>query len=275
MIQNNDKYSIEEMVFSIQKQGKISFSNEELKKYFSGNTVRSLELAVNKLITQKKIISIWKGFYVIIPVEYATWGVVPPILYIDYLMKHIGRQYYVALLNAAEFYGAAHQSPQQYSVVCEFPYIRDLKKKNTHVHFIVTRKTIPQSWLKSFNTEKGIVIVSKPELTAADLITFQKEIGGLNRACTVLYELMEIVKFGKLDKAFFDYVPISTIQRLGYLLENELNQSKQADILFSKSKTYGCYFQKIPLKYGKPTTDCKINDKWKIIVNEYIEIDDI
>ena len=275
MIQNNDKYSIEEMVFSIQKQGKISFSNEELKKYFSGNTARSLELAVNKLITQKKIIPIWKGFYVIIPVEYATWGVVPPILYIDYLMKHIGRQYYVALLNAAEFYGAAHQSPQQYSVVCEFPYIRDLKKKHTHVHFIVTRKTIPQSWLKSFNTEKGIVIVSKPELTAADLITFQKEIGGLNRACTVLYELMEIVKFGKLDKAFFDYVPISNIQRLGYLLENELNQSKQADILFSKSKTYGCYFQKIPLKYGKPTTDCKINDKWKIIVNEYIEIDDI
>jgi len=53
----------------------------------------------------------------------------PPVQYIDYLMKHINRKYYVALLNAAEFYGAAHQRPQQYSVVCEFPSIRDLSKK--------------------------------------------------------------------------------------------------------------------------------------------------
>jgi len=274
-MQDKEKYSIEEMIFSFQKQGKITFSSEELKKYYSDKTARSLELAVNKLIAQKKIISVWKGFYVIIPVEYATWGVVPPTLYIDYLMRHIDRKYYIALLNAAEFYGAAHQSPQQYSVVCEFPYIRDLKKKDTHVHFIVTRKTIPQSWLKSFNTEKGIVMVSTPELTATDLITFQKEIGGLNRACTVLYELMEVVKFGKLDKTFFDYVPTSTIQRLGYLLENELEQPKQAAILFSKAKTHGCNFQKIPLKYSKPTTNCETNDKWKIIINEYIEIDDL
>ena len=274
-MQNKEKHSIEEMIFSFQKQGKITFSNEELKMKFPDNTARSLELAVNKLITKKKIVSIWKGFYVIIPVEYATWGVVPPTLYIDYLMKRINRKYYVALLNAAEFYGAAHQSPQQYSVVCEFPYIRDLMKKDSHVHFVVTRKSIPQSWLKSFNTEKGIVMVSKPELTATDLITFQKEIGGLNRACTVLYELMEVVKFGKLDKAFFDYVPTSTIQRLGYLLENELEQSKQADILFSKAQTYGCNFHKIPLKYSKPTTGCETNSKWKIIVNEYIEIDDL
>ena len=266
---------MEEMIFSFEKQGKITFSRDELRRSFPDKTARALELSVNKLIKEKRLISIWKGFYVIIPVEYATWGVVPPTLYMDYLMKYIDRKYYVALLNAAEFYGAAHQSPQQYSVVCEFPYIRDLKKKDTHVHFIVTRKTIPQSWLKSFNTEKGIVMVSKPELTAVDLITFQKEIGGLNRACTVLYELMEVVRFGKLDKLFFDYVPTSTIQRLGYLLENELEQPKQASILFSKAKTFNCFFQKIPLKYNKPTTDCENNEKWKIIVNEKIEIDDL
>ena len=130
-------------------------------------------------------------------------------------------------------------------------------------------------WLKSFNTQYGIVMVSKPELTAADLITFQKEIGGLNRACTVLYELMEVVRLGKLDKPFFDYVPTATIQRLGYLLEATLEQPKQADILYSKAHTHGCKFHKIPLKYSKSIESCETNKKWKVIINESIEIDEL
>jgi hypothetical protein len=150
-----------------------------------------------------------------------------------------------------------------------------LSKKDTLVHFVATRKTIPQAWLKSFNTQYGIVMASKPELTAADLITFQKEIGGLNRACTVLYELMDVVRFGKLDKTFFDYVPTATVQRLGYLLETTLEQPKQADILYSKAHTHGCKFQKIPLKYGRPSESCETNKKWKVIINEYIEVDEL
>jgi predicted transcriptional regulator of viral defense system len=267
--------SIDNWIVELQKIGTISFSRDEVEKQFPNSSKNAISFSLNRLTESNRIASVWKGFYVIIPVEYALRGSIPPVLYIDYLMKHIQRKYYVALLNAAEFYGAAHQRPQQYSVVSEFPFIRDLAKKDTYVHFVVTRKTIPQTWLKSFNTEKGIVLVSKPELTAADLITFQKEIGGLNRACTVLYELMEVVKFGKSDKAFFDYVPSSTIQRLGYLLENVLEQLKQADILFSKAQTHGCRFQSIPLKYSKPTKDCETNAKWKIIVNEYIEIDEL
>jgi predicted transcriptional regulator of viral defense system len=270
-----ETYSISNWIFELQKRGIITFSLDDVEKRFPNSSKYAITFSLNRLTENKSIMSVWKGFYVIIPVEYATWGVVPPVQYIDYLMKYINRKYYVALLNAAEFYGAAHQRPQQYSAVCEFPFIRDLSKKDTLVHFIITRKTIPQSWLKSFNTQYGIVMVSKPELTAADLITFQKEIGGINRACTVLYELMEVVKFGKLDKTFFDYVPTYTIQRLGYLLENELEQPKQAEILYSKAHTHGCNFQKIPLKYSKPTENCEFDKKWKIIVNEYIEIDEL
>ena len=268
-------YSIENWIITLQRRGVVSFSNEEVKERFSDNSTRSIELALNKLISTNRIMPVWKGFYVIIPVQYAALGVVPPVQYIDYLMTYINRKYYVALLNAAEFYSAAHQRPQQYSVVCKFPSIRDLSKKDTLVHFVVTRKTIPQTWLKSFNTQYGIVMVSKPELTAADLITFQKEIGGLNRACTVLYELMEVVRFGKLDKVFFEYVPTATIQRLGYLLETALEQPKQAEILYSKAYTHGCKFQKTALKYSKPTENCETDAKWKVIVNEYIEIDDL
>ena len=136
-------------------------------------------------------------------------------------------------------------------------------------------KEIPRKWLKTFRGGNGDFWVSKPELTAVDVITFQKEIGGLNRACTVLYELMDIVRFGKLDKTFFDYVPTSSVQRLGYLLENVLEHSTPANILYSKARTIGCKFQKIPLKSNKPAYDCETNEKWKIIINEKNEIEEL
>ena len=274
-MQKKEQDNIENMIFLIQKKGRMTFSSEELKKQFPEKTVRAVKLALNRLISQKKIIPVLKGYYAIIPAEYAMWAIIPPTMYLDALMTYLKRPYYLALLNAAEFYGAAHQKPQQYSVITILPPLRDTNKRNIKINFIATRKEIPQKWLKPFKTQTGYIQVSTPELTAADLITFQKEIGGINRACTVLYELMEVVKFGKLDKTFFDYVPTSTIQRLGYLLENELEQPKQAEILYSKAKTHGCKFQKIPLKYNKPTEDCETNKKWKVIVNEYIEIDEL
>ena len=273
-MQKIDRYNVEDITFTFQKKGRMTFSNEEVKKLFPEKSIRAIELVLNRLISQKKIIPVLKGYYVVIPAEYATWEMVPPVMYLDILMGYLKRPYYLALLNAAEFYGAAHQKPQQYSVITSLPPLRDTNKRNIKINFIATRKEIPQKWLQPFKTQTGYIQVSTPELTAADLITFQKEIGGINRACTVLYELMEVVKFGKLDKTFFDYVPTSTIQRLGYLLENELEQAKQANILYSKARTHGCKFQKIPLKYSKSMIDCETNTKWKVIVNEYIEIDE-
>jgi len=267
--------NIDDWVLYRSKRGKLTFSRQELVANFSRLSEQTIKNNLQLLIKKGLIFPVFKGFYSVIPVDYALIGIVPPEFYIDDLMKYLARPYYVSLLNAAAFYGAAHQKPQIFSVITSLPALRDTTKKNTRIAFISTRKEFPQKWLKTFRGENGDFYVSKPELTAVDLITFQKEIGGLNRACTVIYELMEMVKFGKLDKTFFDYVPISTIQRLGYLLENELEQSKQADILYSKAKTYGCHFQKIPLKNNKSTGDCETNEKWKIVINEKIEIDEI
>ena len=267
--------SINDWILYRSKRGKLTFSRHELVVEFSHLSEQTVKNNLNLLIKKGKIFPVFKGFYTVIPVDYALMGIVPPEFYIDDLMKYLNRPYYVSLLNAAAFYGAAHQKPQVFSVITLLPTLRDTTKKNTRIVFISTRKEIPQKWLKAFRGENGDFFISKPELTAVDLITFQKEIGGLNRACTVLYELMEVVKFGKLDKTFFNYVPTSTIQRLGYLLENELQQQEQANILFSKAQIHGLKFQKIPLKSNKSTNHCATNEKWEIIINEKIEIDEI
>ena len=272
---NDSLYKIKDWIDDQQKRGRITFPYQEVVEKFPAITEQGVKNALNRLVKKSEIVPVLKGFYAVIPIGYALRGMIPPELYIDDLMKYLNRQYYISLLNAAVFYGAAHQQPQIFSLITSYPPLRDTTKKGSRIIFIATRKAIPQMWLKPFRTEYGDIQVSTPELTAADLITFQKEIGGLNRACTVLYELAESMNFEKLDKIFFDYVPISTIQRLGYLLENELEQSDLAEILYSKSQKFGCKFQKMPLKYSKPTENCETNAKWKIIINETIEIDDL
>jgi hypothetical protein len=266
---------IDDWILYRAKRGKLTFSRQELVAYFSHLSEQTVKNNLNLLIKKEKIFPVFRGFYAVIPVGYALIGIVPPEFYIDDLMKYLKRPYYVGLLNAAAYYGAAHQKPQAFSVITSLPTLRDTTKKNTRIAFISTRKEIPQKWLQTFRGENGDFYVSKPELTAVDLITFQKEIGGLNRSCTVLYELMGVVKFGKLDNGFFDYAPTSTIQRMGYLLENVLERPEQANILFSKAHTHGCKFQKIPLKSNNPTKECEVDQKWKIIINEYVEIDDL
>jgi predicted transcriptional regulator of viral defense system len=268
-------YKTKDWIDDQQKRGRITFSFQEVREHFPFISEQGVKNALNRLVKKNEIVSVLKGFYAVIPIGYALRGMVPPELYIDDLMKYLNRLYYIALLNAAVFYGAAHQQPQVFSVITSYPPLRDTTKKGSRIVFNTTRKTIPKTWLNPFRTEYGDIQVSKPELTAADLITFQKEIGGLNRACTVLYELAESINFEQLDKDFLSYVPTSTIQRLGYLLENELEQPDLAEVLFSKSQEFDCNFQKTPLKYNKPIDNCTTNLKWKIIVNEQIEIDDL
>jgi len=268
-------YKIKDYIHDLQKRGVFAFTLHEIRENFPSFSEIAIKSALRRISDNNAIISVRKGFYAIIPVGYALRGTVPPELYIDNLMKYLCRPYYVGLLSAASYYGAAHQQPQAFSVVTMFPPLRDTAKKGVYINFIATRRKIPQKWLRPFRTESGDIQVSKPELTAADLITHQKEIGGLNRAATILSELIETLDFKLLDKQFFNFIPISTIQRLGYLLECVLEQFRLAEKLYVKAHAYKCKFQKIPLKQNNKKGHFAVNMRWKIIINEQLEIDDL
>ncbi len=51
------------------------------------------------------------------PPEHRTWGVVPASWWIDAMMKHLDRSYYVGLLTAAAaIHGPERQAPQVFQV---------------------------------------------------------------------------------------------------------------------------------------------------------------
>ena len=106
-----------------------------------------LKRAFDRLSIKGRIISIYKGFYLIVPPEYASRGLLPPMLFIDSLMQYIGKPYYIGLLSAAALHGAAHQQPQEFFVVPDTKQTTTLKK-GLKVNYII-KKDIPESLLET------------------------------------------------------------------------------------------------------------------------------
>ncbi|MDR2042725.1 MAG: hypothetical protein LBP98_10525, partial [Tannerella sp.] len=200
------KIKIRDWILELPKRGRITFSTDEIYRQHSSLNRVAVTSALRRLVENGKIQSVWHGFYVVVPVEYELKGVVPPVVYIDQLMNYLQKDYYVGLLNAASFYGAAHQQPQEFTVVTTGKNLRDKLKNGVKINFI-SKKEIPRALVRQNTTKTGYVSVSSPELTALDLLLYQKEIGGLSRAGTVLGELVGEMDFDKITPDFLQLFP--------------------------------------------------------------------
>jgi predicted transcriptional regulator of viral defense system len=269
--QKNIKLS--DWVETLQRKGNYSFSLKQIKEDLSSYSEEAIKSSLRRLSKKNKIISIHKGYYLIIPPQYSMRGILPPSLFLDGFMKFLERPYYVGLLNAAAFFGAAHQQPQEYFVVTTFPVLRPTNKKGIKVNYI-SKKSFDSKLLIDRKTESGYLKVSSPILTAVDLIQFEKRVGGINRVATVLNELVEEIKAENFDSIFFDEVPATTIQRLGYLIEYEIGNITLADKLYISSLDHGIKYFRIPLKASSQTKGFSSLNRWKVIVNIEIEIDE-
>ncbi|MCX6325623.1 MAG: type IV toxin-antitoxin system AbiEi family antitoxin [Bacteroidia bacterium] len=255
-----------------QSRGRYVFSLEELRKEFLNQSEDAITLALNRLSRKNRVVSVYKSFYLIVPPEYAVRIILPPMNFIDDLMSFIGKRYYVGLLSAAALYGAAHQRPQEFFVITTTKQFTT-RKKGIKINYI-TRKKIPERLLDKRKTESGYVKVSSPELTAADLVYYQNRIGGLNRVCTVINELTESISLEKINEEFIDALYTPTIQRLGYILDRLADRTDLAQKLYEVTYRNNRKFFWQPFKAGGRRKGFDTDDKWKIIINTTIEIDE-
>lgn len=233
----------------------------------------AIKSSLSRLSKKEKIVSIYKGYYLIISSQYSSIGILPPALYIDAFMRFLNRPYYVGLLNAAAYHGAAHQQPQEFFVVTNLPTLRPTLRKGIKVNY-VSKNSIDEKLLENKKVESGYLKISSVALTALDLIQFEKRVGGLNRAAAVLNELVEVLKPEMFSLAFMDGASTYSIQRLGYLLENVLNQKELAEALFNESEKARLSFFRVPLKASAPVKGFATDEKWKVIINTEIEVDE-
>lgn len=82
---------------------------------------------LQRMVARGRIQIPYRGFYVIMPPQYALKGIIPPTYYIHQLMQVVGKPYYVCLLSAASFHGAAHQRAMQTQVMTVAPRLKPSK----------------------------------------------------------------------------------------------------------------------------------------------------
>ena len=180
-----------------EQRGVSTFSFQQIRCVFNERSDKTLKTDINRLTLSKRIQNVYKGFYVIIPIQYQLKGVVPPTYYINELMEYLGKPYYVGLLSAAAIYGASHQRSIMTQIVTTGPRPRT-SNKNSLLDWNY-RQQMPIELIKSRNAEMGRINYSSAELTAVDIVQFASNIGGYQRAATVLAELVDVLDMLKME----------------------------------------------------------------------------
>ena len=254
--------------------GYPTFSIEDVRESEMYSSEQIMKNELNRLCSNKTIVNVYRGFYVIIPVHYVLRGSVPATYYIDQLMTYLSKPYYVCMLSAAELLGVAHQRPQQFSVMTTYPRRQLVTTRNVTTDWFY-RDTMPEDAIVIKNTETGTIRISNSLLTAADLVQNQQHVGGLSRVATILEELTEQIDIDSQFPALISFVKTVTWQRLGYILENVIEDRVTADKLFEQLRASSARMVYKPLSTSAEDNPSSRDRRWKININVEIETDDI
>jgi len=253
--------TINEYVENLQKRARYTFTRTEVDAALHLHGA-ALTKGLQRLQQAGRIQMIRRGFYVIVPLEYAIGGIIPPDWFIDDLMKFLEQPYYVGVLTAAALQGASHQQPQEYQVVVAKPE-RAISTANLRIRFFL-KKSMAQAPVERVKAYTGLLPVSSPAVTALDLVRFAQDIGGLDVVLTVLEELVETITPEDLLKAAQKESERSLVQRLGWLLEQTKKRELAEGLAMWLAKQKPT---KTPLDVSAPVTGSKKDPRWQVIVN--------
>ena len=244
-------------------KGRYLFDSVEAHAALGGSTP-AVNAALNRLAKQGAIGSPARGYYVIVPPEYRSLRCLPADQFVPSLMERMALPYYVGLLTAAQYHGAAHQRPQEFQVFLE-KNRRVLVCGKVRVRFLV-RKRLRQVPTQMFNTPRGRLLVSTPEATALDLVGYQHRAGGLDQVVTVLSELAERIDPDKLAAAAAT-AALPWAQRLGYLLER-VGAGEKAKML--KGYVRARAHESAALLPNAPRVTAVRDEDWKLYINAQV-----
>ena len=244
--------------------GRHHFTSSEFRSAL-GVSEAATRQALSPLAAKGEIASPARGFYVIAPPEYRRLGCLPGDQFMPLPMEHWGARYYVGLLSAAQYHGAAHHRPQEFQVVAERnrPAI---VCGAVRVEFIA-RSNIAAVSVERFNNPRGTVLVSTVEATAVDLVGYMHRAGGVDRVTGVLSDLAEDIDPEHLVGASKS-ASIPWAQRLGYLLEHVGAGDRLVPLREHVRQRARNYTKLLP---GADAIDAPRSKDWRLLVNARID----
>lgn len=251
---------------ALPESGRYFFTRAETRTVTDASDA-AIKMTLHRLKRSAAIVSPRRDFFVVVPREYRVAGCPPATWFIDDLMRHLQRRYYVALLSAATLHGAGHQQPMAFQVIADAPE-RNIKVGRVRIDFHVSN-LMDGAATQLVQTETGTMTVATPETTAFDLVRFPSACGYWSNIATVLTELSERLDINALA-AGADRVARSDVQRLGWLLER-VEQTALADVLAATLK--GKRLLPTPLTMSRDVHHALLDPRWRVLVNDEVEPD--
>ncbi|MBN1684341.1 MAG: type IV toxin-antitoxin system AbiEi family antitoxin [Gammaproteobacteria bacterium] len=257
----------------LQAHGEVFFISGQAKKALNISR-QALNISLSRARKKGIITTVAKNFHLILRPEYQILKCLPANYFISFLMGYWGVDYYVALLSAAECYGAAHQKPQIYQIIVS-KRVNPIRCGKVAIDFIY-KKDLTNLPINKFEGPTGYYKVSSPELTAMDLLLYPKQVGGINRIATILEELTDSIDIKKLLELAKTSKKLNWLQRLGFILEQTISpndEQKHIELIRVLKKYLRQQSPRyVPLTSGNTKSKSK-NKDWHIIVNTKIEGD--
>lgn len=207
------------------------------------------------------------GFHLIVPPEDRDRGCLQAEVFVPQLMRHLGLPYYVGLLSAAAYHGAAHQRPQLFQVVIPKGRPRILCGK-IGIDFISRQNAVKVPVIRR-NTPSEAIRVSSPEATAFDLVGYERRSAGIDNVATILIELSEVLDGDRLAEVAA-LSPVAWSQRLGYLLET-LDLEKVIELGPLAAYVEAHANKVTPLTSWGELKGRRRDPRWKVAIN--VEVD--
>lgn len=260
--------TLHDYILHLLARGRYFFSRDEALSQLALNPIQFRFQALR--LSKKKVLRrLGSQFYMIIPAEYYSLGSLPPQWLIDAYMKHLNQDYYVGLLSAASYYGATNQQPMALQVITS-KHVRPIDLPRGSIEFHV-RTDIATASKAHITLPTGWAAISTKEQTLVDLVKFYKLSGYLSNVASVIKELAEECTEQKLAEVIQNEKTKSVLQRLGYLLERT-NHEKLA-LIVEKELKIRKGVEHIPLSPELPSTKGRRNNRWKLILNNRLEIE--
>jgi len=250
----------------LQTNGRLVFTTDDAVQAL-GRSVPAVRAQLRRLKEKGRIADPYRGFHVVVPPKYRRLGCLPPDHFIPLLMEHLGERYYVTLLSAAAYHGAAHQAPMVFQVMLRRAR-RSLECSGVRVDF-VARRDMESTSVVERDTPTGVLRVASPAATAVELVGYPERCGFLDNVATVLAELAESIDGDALE-AEARRAPAAWVQRLGYLLVL-IDQHELADRLDGVLAERNAFT--VPLAPWQEMAGTPRDARWQVAINAEVDRD--
>ncbi len=238
----------------------------------------SLTAAISRLVKRRRLANPRHGFYLILRPEDQVAGAPDPVRWIDPLMKHQGIDYRISLLRAAAFHGSSHQAAMVFQVVAP-KQLRDFEIGRHRLQFLYQ---VPMAFAKlnqpgqldRIKSDAGFAQVAGVELTLLDCARYFHKASGINGVAQIVKDIGVKAKPSVLAQTAAVYEN-SSVRRLGYLLElaGHVRQANALEPFVKKAKTAVLLDPSVKPLIESLSESHEKNAKWKLVINESVEID--